>query len=190
MNDKAPLGAAPGLRPYARLTRTLDLLLPTMRHLFTIAVFLAASSTLAAPTRSKVLSAGLCEQPKPEQSYAQPQSTAGYATIGDLVITKQTEVVPLRKGIGFGFTWQAEGLPRVAKVVYLIEHPPITKPDGKRIQSFEEPMEHETDNGALRTTDCYMLSEDHELVPGDWSLTILFEGTPLVKRTVHVVRQP
>lgn len=161
-----------------------------MRHLFIIAGFLAASSALAAPAKSKILASGLCEQPRPEQRYAQPQSTAGYATIGDLVITKQTDVVPLRKGIGFGFTWKAEGLPRVAKVVYLIKHPPITKPDGARIQSFEEPMEHETDRGVLQTTDCYMLSEDHELVPGDWSLTILFEGAPLVTRTFRVVPQP
>lgn len=161
-----------------------------MRHLFIVAILLATSSVLAVPTKSKVLSSGLCEQTNPEQRYVQPHSTAGYATIGDLVITKQTDLVPLRKGIGFGFTWRAEALPKFAKIIYLIEHPSITKPDGKRIQSFEEPMEHETDRGVLQTTDCYMLSEDHELVPGDWSLTILFEGAPLAKKTFHMVPQP
>ena len=161
-----------------------------MRTFLAATLLLAGSAAMSAPSKSSVVSSGLCEQPKPTERYAQPQSTAGYATLGELVITKQTEIVPLRKGIGFGFTWRAEGLPRIAKVVYLIEHPMITKPGGKQLRSFEEPMEHETLGGVLETTDCYMLSEDHELVAGEWSMTILYNGAPLAKRTFRVVREP
>ena len=159
-----------------------------MRHLLLCLVF-STSCAIAAPSQSRIVASGLCEQPAPTERYAQPQSTAGYATLGELVITKQTDTVPLRKGIGFGITWRAEGLPRVVNVVYFIEHPTITRPDGVKIQSFEEPMAHESEGGVLQTTDCYMLSEDHELVPGDWSMTILYKGIPLAKRSFRVVRE-
>jgi hypothetical protein len=160
-----------------------------MRTIVLAAFAFTTLAAAAAPSKSAIVSAGLCEQPKVTERYSQPQSTSGYATIGKLYITKQTDVVPLRQGIAFGFTWRAEGLPRIAKVVYLIEHPLITRPDGKQLRSFEEPMEHETERGVLQTTDCYALGEPHELVPGDWSLTILHNGTPLVKRTFQVVRE-
>lgn len=160
-----------------------------MRKFFVTAFLFVALGAVAAPSKSRVVSSGLCELAKPTAHYVQPHSTAGYATLGDLVITKQTEVVPLRKGIGFGFTWRAESLPSVVKVVYIIEHPLITRPDGKQLRSFEESMEHETLGGVLETTDCYMLSEDHELVAGEWSMTILYNGSPLVKRTFRVVSE-
>jgi hypothetical protein len=160
-----------------------------MRTLLFATLIFVTFAAEAANTKTTVISSGLCDQSKPEERYAQPQSTAGYATLGELHITKQTDVVPLRPGIGFGFTWRAEGLPEVVKVVYLIEHPLITRPDGKQLRSFEEPMVHQTEGGALQTTDCYMLSEPHEMVPGDWSLTIMYNGAPLVKRTFHVVPQ-
>jgi hypothetical protein len=150
----------------------------------------SVSSAIAAPSQSRIVASGLCAHSKPTERYAQPQSTAGYATLGALVITKQTDIVPLRRGIGFGFTWRAEGLPKIVNVVYLIEHPTITKPNGVQLQSFEEPMTHESEGGVLQTTDCYVLSEDHELVPGEWSITILHKGLPLAKRTFRVVREP
>lgn len=163
-----------------------------MRLLITVFLSVAMASSLAAPgpSKSTILSSGLCEESGATTTYVQPQSAAGYASLEEtLVITKKTDMVPLRKGIGFGFSWRAEGMPPVAKVVYVVEHPQITKPDGSKLTSFEEPMEHETQNGVLQTTDCYMLSEDHELVKGDWSLAIRYNGVQLVKKTFHIISE-
>src|SRR5260221_9257452 len=106
----------------------------------------------------EITESGLCEQRNVSERYSQPQSTAGYATIGDLKITKATEDIPLRKGIGFGFNWKARNLPDQAVVTYLIEHPEIARPDGKTLTRFEEPMPQETKLGTVETTDCYFLS--------------------------------
>lgn len=134
----------------------------------------------------EIIEYGVCEQRHVSERYSQPQSTAGYATIGALRITQTTEDIPLRKDIGFGFRWKARNLPEQAVVTYRIEHPPITRPDGKTLTRFEEPMSQETQFGIVETADCYFLSEDYELVPGTWTLTILHKGTLLVKRSFHV----
>jgi hypothetical protein len=151
---------------------------------------LAALQVDAAQAKSEVLSSGLCERRKVSTVYAQPQSTAGYATAGDLIIKKQTEIVPLRKGIGFGFTWRASELPKRVDVKCVVEHPPIIRPDGMRLESNAELMTHVSSDGVVETTDCYILEEDHELVPGNWSISIVYEGAILDKQTYRVVREP
>jgi len=156
-------------------------------YIASLLAFIAPSAFSASPVAS-IVAAGLCEQPKVTERYAQPQSTAGYATLGELIITKKTDVIPLQKDISFGFSWRAEGLPKNVQVMYVIDHPPITRPDGKRMESFQEPMAHESVNGVLETTDCYSLSEEHELVPGNWSITIMHDGAPLVKHTFRITR--
>lgn len=162
----------------------------TMRRL-SLATTLLSLTVVAygASGSDGVIASGLCEQRQITEKYAQPQSAAGYATLGDLAITQATDTIPLRKGVAFGFTWRAEGLPKVVRIKYVIEHPQITKPDGTKLTRFEESVERETQNGVLQTIDCYALSEDHELVPGLWSLAIVYDGSVLAKRTFKVVRK-
>ncbi len=163
-----------------------------MQKLAAVFLLVWASSGHAAPAIDGVLSSGLCAPMEADKHYAQPQSTAGYAATGKLRITKQTDTVPLKPGISFGFTWRAQGLPPVANIVYLVEHPLLTRPDGKKMRSFTENLERETQGGVMQTIDCYELSEPHELVAGNWSLTILHKGKTLAKRTFKVIadRQP
>lgn len=131
---------------------------------------------------------GLCELSQVVEQYEQPQSAAGYATKGPIAITEQTEVVPLRKGIAFGISWRATGLPEQADVKVAVEHPPITTPDGRRLETLEESMSHQSVDGTVETTDCYRLSEDHELVTGTWTIRIAYDGISLVKKTFRIVR--
>ena len=128
---------------------------------------------------------GICLR-RDVESYSQPQSTAGYATIGDLVLIQRTDEVPMRKDVGFGFRWKARNLPEQAVITYRVDHPPITRPDGKKLTSFEEPMKKETKLGVLETADCYFLSEDYELVPGTWTLSVLHKGVLLVRHSFYV----
>ena len=145
----------------------------------------ATPDSTKVPT-GEIIEYGICLEIRLAERYSQPQSTAGYATLGDFVIVQRGDEIPLRKNIGFGFRWKARNLPEQALITYRVEHPPITRPDGKRLTSFEEPMSRETMLGALETADCYFLSEDHELVPGTWILTVLHKGTVLAKRSFHV----
>jgi len=92
----------------------------------------------------------------------------------------------LRKGIGFGFIWKARNLPDRPVITYRVEHPAITRPDGVTLDHFEEDLEEQAANGSIETIDCYMLSEEHELVPGVWTLSVFFRGSLLAKKSFRV----
>jgi hypothetical protein len=93
-----------------------------------------------------------------------------------------TDTVPLKQGIGFGFRWTASGFSSRERVVvtYRISHPPITRPDGKTLRGFTEDLPYDAPGGEIETTDCYFLSERHELVAGEWELAIVYRGKELV----------
>jgi len=158
-------------------------------NLLTVASPLTAYSTVqdltGVPT-GEIVKAGLCVQNQVTTRYTQPQSTAGYATTGPLAIVRETTSIPLQKDTGFGFTWKAKNLPPQAEVVYLVEHPPITRPDGVTLDHFEEPLLMQSRGGEIESIDCYQLSEDYELVPGQWSLSIHYQGRQLIRQTFHV----
>ena len=141
------------------------------------------------PPKAEVLASGICVHEGEEFFYDQPQSATGYAHfVSELVITEPTSTVPLEKGIRFGFKWQVTGLPSTFNLTYRVEHPLITRPDGTQLRSSDEPMIHESINGTFVGTDCYMLREDYELVPGEWAMSVLMDGVTVAKQTYQVVR--
>jgi hypothetical protein len=137
------------------------------------------------PAVGEIARSGLCIQEVGGQ-YSQPQSTAGYATTGPLTLTDRTTEVPLRQGVAFGYAWKASNLPNPVVITYRVEHPAITRPDGVTMSRFEEELEVETVGGKFQSTDCYALSEKFELVPGTWTLSVLFRGSLLAKQSFHV----
>lgn len=138
--------------------------------------------------KGSIIAYGLCVADGEENFYEHTESTAGYGSTTDLSITKQTLSIPLQKDITFGYRWQAENLPENAEITYAISHPEITKPDGTRISSFSETMTLQSENGKLESTDCYTLSEDHELVAGDWTIAVRHNNKLLATKTFNVVR--
>lgn len=159
-----------------------------------VALILAAwcIDASALPLNEGVITFGQCKEGAVHETYAQPQSAAGYASNGILTITRVTTTIPLKKGIGFGFSWKASNLPSSVPITYLVKHPEITKPDGTKMTSFTETTTLDSKNGVIETVDCYFLSEDHELVPGVWSISIISNGRELASKTFNVVsdRQP
>jgi hypothetical protein len=158
-------------------------------YLFALAIPLIAHSAvedMASVPTGEVLKAGICVQKEVTRRYDQPQSTAGYATNGDLQIVQETVTVPLQKGIGFGFAWVAKNLPPNVDLTYRIEHPVITRPDGITLDHFEELLPAQSKGGRIESIDCYSLSEDHELVPGNWTISILYQGRQLARRIFYV----
>jgi hypothetical protein len=146
---------------------------------------LPAFGALAAPS-GRILHYGLCDSGSTKETYAQPDATAGYASRGNVMIGTATDRIPLHKGVGFGYYWQATGLAPSFDLTYLIQHPPITRKDGRRVERFEETLQLQSVDGAFATADCYFLAEDYELVPGDWSITLLVQDKILVSKTFHV----
>jgi hypothetical protein len=137
------------------------------------------------PAVGEIVQSGLCIQDLSGR-YSQPQSTAGYATVGQLTLTERTTQVPLRQGVAFGYVWKASNLPNPAVITYRVEHPAITRPDGVTMSRFEEELSVDTLDGKYQTTDCYALGEKFELVPGTWTLSVLFRGSILVRQSFYV----
>ncbi|UCV21098.1 DUF3859 domain-containing protein [Ferribacterium limneticum] len=158
------------------------LLTPVAVCLLPVWAVAAVTSAPAFPA-GEILSAGICVNGEVIERYDQPQSAAGYANmVATLRITEQTDEIPLRKGIGFGFAWKAKNLPPSATITYRLEHPVLTRPDGRSLDHFEENLRQNTKLGVIETVDCNFLSEEHELVPGTWTLSVIHNGSLLVKR--------
>jgi Domain of unknown function (DUF3859) len=151
-------------------------------------VLLNGCSKKAGTPQVTVLRSGLCTQGQEVRKYELENSTAGYGTMGDMTITQEGTTISLKKGVGFGFLWSVTGFPQSFEVIYRYEHPPVTRPDGKTLSGYEEPLRHDTLNGSMETTDCYFLSEDHELVPGQWSIAVVYEGKTVAKQDYQIVR--
>ena len=147
---------------------------------------LSACGARAAPA-GRIVQFGLCDSGSGKENYAQPDSTAGYASRGNVMIGSPTDRIPLHKGVGFGYFWHASGLAPTFELKYHIQHPPIVRKDGKRVEMFEETLQLQSVEGEFETADCYFLDEDYEIVPGDWTITLLVQDKVLVTKTFHVV---
>ena len=80
-------------------------------------------------------------------------------------------------------------MPEEAEVDFVIRHPKITRPDGKTLEGFVEPLKVQSVAGVVTSTDCYILSDDHELVPGNWYIGVAYKGKTLVSREYEVRRE-
>ena len=76
-----------------------------------------AGVDLANIPKGEIVRAGICELTKVRAQYSLPESSAGYATNASLRIVRETDVIPLQKGISFGISWKAANLPERADVV-------------------------------------------------------------------------
>ena len=133
---------------------------------------------------------GIYEVVKKGIQYEHKESTAGYAEEGgEVKLVETTTTIPLKKGIAFGFEWEAEGLPNMPiKIAMRVKHPQTTKPDGTVSTGFDEMLSLYPKKGRIeRRGDYYALSEDWEMVPGEWTLSMVYEGRVLCEKVFHVV---
>ena len=62
------------------------------------------------------------------------------------------------------------------------------KPDGTVSTSFEETLGLLPKEGRIkRRGDGHILSEDWEMLPGEWSLPIVYEGRVLREKVFHII---
>ena len=103
--------------------------------------------------------------------------------------SETTTKVPMKKGATFGFLWQISGLPddQQVEIIYRYKHPPTSEPGGKRTEGYDRSIAIQAKDGKFDSFDGYELSEDYELVPGNWTLSILYKGKVMVSKTFQVV---
>lgn len=97
---------------------------------------------------------------------------------------EQTERIPLRKGVYFGYKYWLKiepDKPR-ADLRRVLMHPEMVMPDGTRVSRSERALRKHTTHGIVTALDGYALSEDYELVEGDWTFQLWYKDDLLVEQ--------
>lgn len=123
-----------------------------------------------------------------ERRIAERGSASGYVTEGGRIFQTAGTNVNLVKGVSFGFDFRIDGAPtnRPVRIMHVIIHPKMKKPDGtiSERQSFDR--EVTSSNGVITGSLWYTLREDFELLPGEWTLSVLHGSTTLVEKKFNV----
>lgn len=102
-----------------------------------------------------------------------------------LEYVEQTERIPLRKGVYFGYNYWLKIDPDKSRADLrrVLIHPEMVLPDGSRVSRSERSIRKRTTHGIVTALDGYALSEDYELVEGEWIFQLWSEDDLLVEQT-------
>ena len=98
-----------------------------------------------------------------------------------------TDRIPLVKDTYFGLQYRLWNLPtevtlkRVMQLRSVLIHPEMTLPDGSRVSRSERKFRKRATHGIVTAIDAYALSEDYELVEGDWVFQLWYQDEMLVE---------
>jgi hypothetical protein len=137
----------------------------------------------------KIIDYGIVES-KEELNYEIPGSGGEKSImIEEPKISETTTKIPMKKGSKFGYKWQITGFQsdQPVEITYRYKHPPFVGPDGKRTEGHDTPIIIQPENGKIESFDGYEFSEDYELVPGKWTLSIVCQDKVVVSKTFQVV---
>lgn len=179
-----------------------------MRRLFTaILVALAATAATAtaqdpsvklavpAPVQDievKLLDEGLYEVLGATQDLAAPDTAPGRITEHDgLRLIQATNTFVARKKLVFGFRFalRAQLFGEVSSFEMATIHPPMRGVDGQVHTSQLAPMTVAFENGVAYQELVYALSEDFEVLPGEWTLEVRYKSHLLISRKFTLLAQ-
>ena len=101
-----------------------------------------------------------------------------------LEFTEDTDRVPLRTGVHFGYRYWLKFPAEFDHVSFkrVLIHPEIVLPDGSKVTRSERKIGKRTTHGIVTSIDAYALSEDYELVEGEWNFQIWYGDEMLVEQ--------
>ncbi len=154
----------------------------------------AAAAVTKSMVSGTVLEYGIYEYRGESHTVPSPGAATGTVTHGsaeNIRFVETTTVVPLRQGIHFGYKLRIEGLTDgvPVDVTYRIKHPPITNPKGTRSDISEGRLRIVPAGSSYEMINSYRLSEEYEVVPGTWTITILLGEQLLAEMSFQVVAQ-
>jgi hypothetical protein len=98
---------------------------------------------------------------------------------------ERTDRIPLRKGVVFGYRYWLKLSPEQSRpqLKRVLIHPPMTLPDGSTLSRSERMIRKKATHGIVTAIDVYALTEDYELVEGDWTFQIWYQDRKLAEQT-------
>jgi hypothetical protein len=102
-------------------------------------------------------------------------------------LLQRSDTFLARKGLNFGYRYMlrsaGEDICHAEGFDMMITHPPITGPDGVARTSSLIPMDVCFRDGKADDFLIYGLEEDHEVLPGQWTLQVRKDGKVLISRS-------
>jgi hypothetical protein len=91
-----------------------------------------------------------------------------------LEFAENTDRIPLHKGVHFGYRYWLKFAPEQARPEFkrVLTHPEMTLPDGSKVIRSERVISKKATHGIVTAIDAYALSEDYELVEGEWTFQL------------------
>jgi hypothetical protein len=121
-----------------------------------------------------------------------PGTAAGtVSTINDIQHAATTRTIPAQQGVRFGFRFVVVGAPAGTVVplhmVTIFPPPGLTNP---ATQQLKAQSEYDT-NAPIGATwyKGYSFTNDWEVLPGNWTMQVWYQGRKLAEQTFTVVRQ-
>ena len=156
-------------------------------------VMLSISAQVLAEIKASVLEYGYYQNTMPTQRIRNDDSPSGYERSGGEVrLAKQTQQIPMAKGLLFGFRFQVSGFPKdqvAAKLVLKVTHPEMVRPDGSKRNGYSYPIPMQVWDGKIIENTGYRFDKNFELVEGDWRFEYWHEDKMLFSQTFQVVKQ-
>ncbi len=119
-----------------------------------------------------------------------PGTTSGERRTAERAfVGEQTEKIPARLGVRFGFEYRLTGLPKDEVVVLrkVLVHPLIKTPDGKEKRGYAVNLKRQTtEEGTRWGFTGYGFDHEFELVPGDWKIELWFKDVKLTEQVFKV----
>lgn len=103
---------------------------------------------------------------------------------------ENSERIPLRKGVHFGYRYWLKFPPDQKRVSFkrVLIHPEMTLPDGSKVTRSERSIGKKTTHGIVTSIDAYALSEDYELVEGEWVFQLWHQDKMLAEQKFTTYR--
>ena len=113
-------------------------------------------------------------------------------SMSNVVMTfiRQTARIPIKKGRLLAYQYRLSNLPagRYIKLRRVLKHPSFTLPNGSLTTGSDYVISKKVENNEVFAYDVYGLDEPYEMVEGDWTFQIWFQGKKLLEQAFTTYR--
>ena len=136
--------------------------------------------------RGKSTRFGLFRQRSRGRIVKEPEAGTGMVIRGSILEFEgaNTDSIPLQKGIRFGYRYwlKLPGEVKRPSLTRVLIHPEMTLPDGTVVTRSSRTISKRATHGIVTAIDAYGISEDYQLVEGEWVFQIWHDGRKLVEQ--------
>ncbi len=141
------------------------------------------------PVTGELIGYGLYSISSKSNSFPAQETASGKKNLARVALRLQTTKVELKQGTVFGFEYILSNLPDTNKKLYLdtiVYHPKMINAQGKAyyVSRYKQPMRPK--NGVYKDSLTYSLSEEYEMVAGEWVFEIRYQDQPVISKKFSV----